>query len=101
MQLVLVELQLGQRLELHRALHLLELVPLVLVDLLLQAQLRLVQLVLALLQLELLPVQHQALHLALLAHLDQALQPVLHPHSRWVKRQELHQFVIALLDHLH
>jgi hypothetical protein len=45
-----------------------------------------------LLQLELLPVQHQALHLHL---------PARHPHSRWVKRQELHLFELAFLDHLH
>ncbi len=60
-----------QQLELQPALHqgLLELVPLVLVDLTLQARLRLEQLVLVLLQLELLPELRRALHLPVLVPL--------------------------------
>ena len=122
-QLVLVEQQLVLRLGLHQALRRLAPELLVLVGL----QLRPEQFNLALPQLGLHPALQQALrqlvpeslvlvdlqlHLALLArepllaHLDQALQPVLqqlarHPHSRWVKQQELHLFELAFLDHLH
>ncbi len=122
-QLALVEQQLVLRLGLHQALRRLAPELLVLVGL----QLRPEQFDLALPQLGLHPALQQALrqlvpewlglvdqqlHLAplareqLLAHLDLALQPVplppaRQPNSKQATRRELHQFVIALLDHLH